>query len=222
MDEAAAVRRAAREAVDDVDPDSFRDDIDAFVADDSPVPGVLTLLAAAAADADPAAHTERAAAVQLIYDGLRLTRRLADDPPWTGAANAGTPDERDSTREQADIDILAADVLVARGFSLMADTEAATDAVGVVQSFGRTQTKRQAANDPPVDRELEANVLELALVAGATAGGATPRDPGTLARELVTDADAGLPTTEALFDPAASERIAAVTGGAGRPLNRND
>ncbi|MFB6118800.1 hypothetical protein [Halosegnis sp.] len=212
MDEAAAVQGAAREAVDDIVPASFRDEIERFVVTGSPTPGVLTLLAAEAAGAEPATHTDRAVGVQLIYGGLRLTRRLADNPPWVG--------EDSAAREQADVDILAADALVARGFYLLADTAAATAAVDVVQSFGRTQTHRQQTEDPPVDRELEADVLELALVAGATAGGATPHDPEAAAAAFAEEA-AGLPAPDALREPTARERIAAVAGGA-RPVNRND
>ncbi|MFB6312205.1 MAG: hypothetical protein ABEH64_13610, partial [Salinirussus sp.] len=73
--------------------------------------------------------------------------------------------------DTADLEILAADVMVARGFYLLARTDAAGDAVGVVRSFGRDQTARRETGDPAIDRNLEADVLELAVVAGATVAG---------------------------------------------------
>jgi hypothetical protein len=213
MDYAAAVRETAVEAVADIEPAAFRDDIEAFLAEGSLVPGVLTLLAAESAGGDPGALTERAVGVQLIYDGLRLTRRLTHEDPWASGGKA-----------QADLDILAADVLVSRGFFLLARTEAAEDAVEVVRAFGRDQTRRRTADNPEaLDTELEADVLRLALVAGTTAAGETPGETGPLAREFAAsyDDEGGFPSPAALFDDGARERIAAAAGGR-RPLNRND
>jgi hypothetical protein len=213
MDYAAAVRETAVDAVADIEPAAFRDGIETFLADGSLVPGVLTLLAAESAGGDPEALTERAVGVQLIYDGLRLTRRLTHEDPWAGGDKA-----------QADLDILAADVLVSRGFFLLARTEAAEDAVEVVRAFGRDQTDRRTAEDPAaLDAELEADVLRLALVAGTTAAGETPDGTDPLAREFAAsyDDEGGFPSPATLFDDGARERIAAAAGGR-RPLNRND
>jgi hypothetical protein len=177
MEDAVAVRRAAIEAVEDVEPLPLRATIERHIEDGSMVPGVFTLhgVRAIADGSTPTAASDgdlleavaaRAAGVQLIYDGLRLTRQLAQDEPWvTGEGDA------------ADVEILAADVLVARGFYLLARTEAADAAVGVVRAFGRDQTVRRETGDPTLDRNLEADVLELAVVAGATVAGAsaTPR-----------------------------------------------
>jgi len=196
MEEAAAVRRAALDAVGDVEPAPLRDAIQHRLSTGSMVPGVCSVLAVRAlgdgspslddgerALADPVAN--RAAGVQLIYDGLRLTRRLAHDQPWVPdvATNGHQPvdpvaaiDAGESTddADAADLAILAADVLVARGFYLLARTEAADDAVAVVRAFGRDQTVRRETDDPSLDRNLEADVLELAVVAGATLAGTTP------------------------------------------------
>ena len=112
MEEAAAVRRAASEATADVVPEALRETIDDHVADGSVVPGVLTLLSARVVTGeDPDGLTEQAAGVQLIYDGLRLTRHIAQSNPW---AEAGVAAEW--SREEADMAVLAADVLVSRGF----------------------------------------------------------------------------------------------------------
>ncbi len=116
-------------------------------------------------DVGPVGVEERAAGVQLIYEGLRLTRALADDPPW----------ERDLPHTDSNIDILAADVMVARGFSLLARTEAADKAVETVQSFGRDETDDQQGRAVS-PRALETDVFELAVVAGTTVFGSTPSD----------------------------------------------
>jgi hypothetical protein len=192
MQEVAAVRRAALDAVEDVEPAGLRERIERHLESGSMVPGVLTLLSVRAiadgpdvdpdeAPVDPIAT--RAAGVQLIYDGLALTRDLAHDEPWLHG-----------DAEEGDLAILAADVLVARGFYLLARTEAADAAVETVQAFGRDQTVRRVTEDPSLDRNLEADVLELAVVAGTTAAGGqvTPR-----LREFVT----GLADT-ASFPPA--------------------
>jgi hypothetical protein len=143
------------------------------------VPGVLTLTSARAVEGAKATGgphetaggngavgvEDRAAGVQLIYEGLRLTRALADEPPWN----------REFSHTESNIDILAADVMVARGFSLLARTEAAEKAVETVQSFGRNETDDQQGR-PTAAHSLESDVFELAVVAGATAFGATPPD----------------------------------------------
>lgn len=178
MEEAAAVRRAALDATEDVKPAALRERIATQLDGGSMVPGVLTILTARAlSDSAPAPVTnsdgsfvepvtERAAGVQLIYDGLRLTRQLSQDEPWiAGRKNAG------------DLAILVSDVLVSRGFYLLARSEAADAAVATVRAFGRDQSVRRETDDPSLDRNLEADVLELAVVAGATlqGRGATPR-----------------------------------------------
>ncbi len=170
MDEVERTRAAAREAVADVTPTRLREDLEEHIGATSAVPGVLTLFAARASGAVPADAAlsdplaRRAAGTQLIYEGLRLTRQLVREDPWGEAPEPDLP---------ADLDTLAADVLVARGFALLADTAAADCAVETVRSFGRAETDRDAGRTP--ERTLESNVFELAAVAGSTvAGGETP------------------------------------------------
>jgi len=167
MDDAARARDAAREAVDDVSPERLHDVVDSRLAECSVVPGVLTIAAARArGDATPTAVARRAAGVQLIYEGLRLTRSLVHEDPWTPDPPADSP---------ADVDVVAADVFVARGFHLLARTGAADKAVETVQRFGRAETDRQHGRAADAG-DLEADVFELAAVAGATAvGDETPR-----------------------------------------------
>jgi hypothetical protein len=205
MDEAAAVRGAAEEAVRDVVPEGLREEITGFVESGSVAPGALTLVVADLfGEVDPEGVdglTERAVGVQLIYDGLRLTRRLAHEDPWSAAADAGAD-------IAADMEILAADVLVSRGFYLLARTEAAGAAVEVVRAFGRDQTNRREREEPGLDRELERDVVELAVLAGATAVGAESPETGAFAADLVGERDGFPPAAELLTEEALSDLVA--------------
>ena len=197
MEEVAAVRRAALAGVDDVEPERLHDRIAARLADASFAPGVLTLVAEAAARGHHAADsdTDRAAGVQLIYEGLTLTRRLAHDDPWT------TGD-----RDAADLDILIADILVSRGFYLLARTEAAGAAVEVVREFGKDQTELRTTGNDDLDGNLEADICELAVVAGVTAAG---HEPTAALRGVGADLAAdGLPTAERLLSGDIADRLA--------------
>jgi hypothetical protein len=196
MEAAVRARKAGRQAVRDVSPDPLRERIYDLLESSAMVPGVLALTSARAVekgngvgsgnenatkDVDPARATdkssepsggrgtvgieERAAGVQLIYEGLALTRALAGEPPW----------ERDPPHTDSNIDVLAADVMVARGFSLLARTEAADKAVETVQSFGEDQTDGQQGRTA-LPHALETDVFELAVLAGTTAFGVEPAD----------------------------------------------
>jgi len=115
----------------------------------------------------PEAVVDRGVGVQLIYEGLRLTRSLAHEEPWT-TAEAGEID--------ADLEILAADILVSRGFHLLAQTEVSDAAVETIRAFGRDQSRRRApdADGSMLDRNLEADIFRLAVRAGVTATGTDP------------------------------------------------
>jgi hypothetical protein len=191
MEEADRCRQTARSAVGDVEPDALRETIENVLETGSVTPGTLTLLGARSTlsnrtgdgDPDVPEHVdERAAGVQLIYDGLSSIRDLAREPPWDGVVTTGgsVPDT-DLTEEN--LSLLAADVMVARGFYLLARTEAATKAVETVRNFGRDQTHSHSGEDR--DGNLEVDVLQLAVVAGVTAVGADPSE-----ESLDTAADA--------------------------------
>jgi hypothetical protein len=148
--------------------------------------------------AGPVGVEERAAGVQLIYEGLRLTRALADEPPW----------ERDPPHTESNVDILAADVMVARGFSLLARTEAADKAVETVQSFGEDETDDQQGRPAP-PHALEADVFELAVVAGTTAFGVGPADALLeYADELATSLDGDHPESPESVPEAVEQAMA--------------
>ena len=203
MEEVAAVRQAALASVDDIEPERLRDRITARLDDASLAPGVLTLVTATATrdrSAD-ASHgdTDRAAGVQLIYEGLVLTRTLAHDDPW---------EHGDS--EAADLDILIADILVSRGFYLLARTEAAAAAVEVVRDFGHDQTVLRTTGDDTLDDALEADICELAVVAGVTANGYQPTPSlRSYAAELGAD---GLPERATLLGEDITEALVAHIG----------
>jgi hypothetical protein len=163
MQDAARARTAARDAVDDITPSRLSEVIDDRLAAASMAPGVLAIASARVreADADRECVERRAAGVQLIYEGLRLTRSLVREDPWAADPQVDIP---------ADVDVVAADVMVARGFRLLARTEAADKAVETVRAFGRSETDRRAGRGSAAD-VLEADVFELAAIAGATAAG---------------------------------------------------
>jgi len=212
MDDAARAREAAHEALADVEPEQLREALEERILDAAVTPGVLALVTARAVDpdVDPDEVVDRAAGVQLIYEGLRLTRTLAHEEPWVTAP----------TRESdidADMDVLTADVLVSRGFSLLACTEAAGAAVEVVRAFGRDQTLRDRegtdlAAATALDRNLEVDALELAVVAGTTAvGGDPPEELLTYARELAADYDREFPPPGRALPEATADRIADIS-----------
>jgi hypothetical protein len=219
MDDAVRVRDAAEDALVDIDPQRLRDTLLGRLADAEMTPGVLTVRSARALapDTEGVGVPERAAGVQLIYEGLRLTRSLSHDPPWeqmggdtTEVGGDTTEDGADSGEIDADVEVLAADVFVARGFYILARTEAARDAVEVVQRFGRDQTLRRSAPDPTnLDRNLEADVFELAVTAGTSAvGGVAPDRLRSYAADLTADSE-GLPPVRAL-PGTVGDRVAAL------------
>jgi hypothetical protein len=223
MDDAVRVREAAREAVADIKPDRLREVLSDRLSDAPMTPAVLTLVSArapeAGVDTDTDGIAERAAGVQLIYEGLRLTRSLAWAEPWTRTAEADAGDI------DADLDVLAADVLVSRGFYLLARTDAAGRAVDVVRAFGRDQTlaRAEGADVESLDRSLEGDVFALAVVAGMTAVGTTP-SPAVIeyATELGRDcnAEGELESADAAFSEATAERISSLSAVGGTANDR--
>jgi len=212
MDDTARARNAALEALADIEPDRLRETLDDRLADAAVTPGVLSLVTARALDPDVHLKdvVDRAAGVQLIYEGLRLTRQLSHEEPWESAATAGADID-------ADMDVLAADVLVSRGFSLLSHTDAAAAAVEVVRAFGRDQTRRDRAGIDPdaaaaLDRNLEVDALELAVVAGTTAvGGDPPAELLEYARELAGDCDGEFPPPGRALPETTADRIADIS-----------
>ncbi|ESS08534.1 MAG: hypothetical protein A07HN63_01764 [uncultured archaeon A07HN63] len=215
MDTAARARTAARETVADIEPPALRAVLLDRLETTSMAPGVLVLVSATGRDSSVAIEPllDRAVGVQLIYEGLRLTRSLAHEEPWTDV---------DDTEIDADLDILAADVLVSRGFSLLATTEASAAAVETVQAFGRDQTtRRETATDDAatLDRNLEADIFALAVRAGVTAVGGDPSeallgDAAAAAREY----DNELPPATTVLTDSFRQRLTDPSTGDGGPV----
>ena len=208
MDDAAVARRSARDALGEIEPEPLRETLDQRLEAASMVPGALTLSTARAFDdgVDVTALGELAAGVQLIYEGLSLTRQLSHDEPW-----ASDP-ENDI---EADLSVVAADVLVSRGFSLLARTPAADRAVETVRAFGRDQTDRERTTDPSsIDRNLEADVFELAVVAGVAAVDTTASEELLeFAAELARSYDGPLPSAPELLAEPTRARLAGLSDG---------
>lgn len=156
-------------AITDVNPLPFRDFIEQRLQRSMKAPGLLTHLAAQVSDRDavPEELDRRIVGVQYIYEGLRLTRTLSRCPPWY-----------DEPGRDANLEILAAEVLVAKGFSLIVWTEAMPTAVELLRTFGRDETNGRVERGDSVltHRGLETDVFQLSIVAGVTATGADPPD----------------------------------------------
>ncbi|MFB6171114.1 MAG: hypothetical protein ABEJ23_01170 [Haloarculaceae archaeon] len=202
MEEAEAVRQAARDAVRDIEPDRLRADIVERLDATSQTPGVMTLASARALDGEPADGVlELAAGVQLVYEGLNLTEHLATDEPWTrGAVDEG------------DLGIIVADVLVSRGFFLLARTEASRSAISMVQAFGRDQSYRVRGEEPDSpDFDLQIDVLKLAILTGqAAAGRPLPSDVRRFTADLVATHDGDLPPVETVASGQLADRLDAL------------
>lgn len=147
-------------------------DLNKESADESSGHRRLTQQTDAAENVHRLSLVDRAAGVQLIYEGLRLTRTLADTEPWVGSTTAKTGIKKDI---DADLEVLAADVFVSRGFALLARTDAAGRAVDVVRAFGQDQTLQRIKDDENTtyDGNLEADIFALAVAVGASAVGKT-------------------------------------------------
>ncbi len=121
---------------------------------------------------------DRVVGVQLIYVGLGLIRELARGQPWAH-----------DVKDTGDLDVLVAEVLVAKGFSLLASTAAAPKAVETVQTLARSETSRLncAAHRTP----LEASIFELGVEAGVSAiETVSDEDLENLAQRVATRVDA--------------------------------
>ena len=181
MEDAAAVCDAARDVLEDVGPPPLWELLDARLGETTATPGILTRMSASAAGGPETSADldRRVAGVQLIYEGLSHTRSMVRAPPWES-----------DTEETANTNLLLANILVARGFSLLAHTDAADTAVKTVRSFAREETSRETDPEAVAGRNaLEIDVFELGIVAGVSAAGVTP-PPRT--RALASDLVASL------------------------------
>ena len=201
MDETAHARAAFREGIGDITPDALRSRLEGVLDSASMTPGALTVLTATALEESTDLDTvsRRGAGVQMSYEGLRLSRELIDTDPWSSG-----------DRENGDMNAIAAEVLVARGFEYLAHTGIAMDVVDAVRHFGRDQTLRETAPNPAdLDRRLEAEFVRIAVRAGAdVALGSVPEPIDALADDLSEElGTAPLPETDSALG-GVDERVA--------------
>lgn len=159
MTDTTVVRETLAQSLADVEPPAFQERLQRVITDGSLTPAVLTVHAARALDptADVDACTRYGAGVQLTYEGLRLTRSILDDEAW----------DLDGDRQTYYLDLLAAAVLVSRGYYYLADTGVSQDAVDAARRFGRYQTYAQNDRLAEDEYSLEADFVALAVRTGA-------------------------------------------------------
>lgn len=180
--ESNVVRESLSDSLADIEPTALRDRLDAILAHQPLTPGVLTLRTARALDSTvtTAAGARRGAGVQMSYEGLRLTRSIIRDRAASddgdsaaisdelrnGAVPAVRTDGDGDEKTSYYLDLLAAEVLVSRGFYHLSTTGVASQAVEIVRRFGRNQTTELETGDAR-DPSLEVDVIKLAVDAGA-------------------------------------------------------
>ncbi|ERH08416.1 MAG: hypothetical protein J07HX64_00157 [halophilic archaeon J07HX64] len=182
MEEVGALTEALEGSLADLEPPPFRNRVTGAIGERPLLPGVLTIRVARRIDAtaDIQAAAARGAGVQMCYEGLELTRSVLRTEPWED------PDGMEAYHQ----DLLVAEVLVSQGFNLLAETGVVTDAVAIVQRFGRTQTALDDLGHRHDEEPLEVDVLELAVNAGADlsmdgVSSAVRAHSGDVARELL-------------------------------------
>ena len=180
MDEIAHARAAFRDGIGDIEPDALRFRLERVLESASMTPGALTVISAAALDesADYDIASRRGAGVQMSYEGLRLSRELIHTDPWSNG-----------DRSEGNLNAIAAEVLVARGFEYLAHTGVALDIVDAVRHFGRDQTLRETTDDTEsLDTRLEAEFIRIAVLAGSDiALRSTPETVARVAEELADE-----------------------------------
>lgn len=200
MDETAHARAAFSKGIGDIAPEALRERLEGVLESASMTPGALTVVTATTLDESVELDTaaRRGAGVQMSYEGLQLSRDLIHSDPWSGG-----------DRNEGDMNAIAAEVLVARGFEYLAHTGVAIDVVDAVRHFGRDQTIRETDDAPAeLDRRLEADFVRIAVRAGAdVALESVPEPIDTVADELAEELGIDpLPETEAALGGVA-ERI---------------
>lgn len=160
MDAARAVRRSALDVLGEIEPQDLAKELQDVIADASMIPGAITVLTAEAVGGPGAAKQAKARAVgvQLSYEGLRLTRELIRE------------EDRYAVEDPTEsyLSLVAGEVMVARGFSELAETAVAEQAIDIVQRFSRNQTFDYDGNGMRHGHSLERDVIGLAVHAGAT------------------------------------------------------
>lgn len=158
MTEVTVVRETLEQSITDLDPPAFQSRLQTRLADGPLTPAVLTVRVARTLEpsADMDACALRGAGVQLTYEGLRLTRSILQGERWD-----------DDNANSYYLDLLAAAVLVSRGYYYLADTGVSEEAVEAARRFGRYQTYDQNGELADGEYSLEADFVALAVNTGA-------------------------------------------------------
>jgi hypothetical protein len=159
MEEVVRIRAILHETLSDIEPVEFRTQLDSVIADAALTPAVLTVRTASALSEleSREAARRRGVGVQLSFEGLKLTRRLARDNPWSVT---DAPDNHH-------IELLVAQTLVSRGFYYLADTGVSDRAIEIARRFARNMTNDLQPETQPTEPSLEFDVVALAVEAGA-------------------------------------------------------
>lgn len=204
MKDADYISHALEQSLADIEPVPFRERLHEVVDGVSLTPGVLTIVTARAMEpsVEETASAKRGAGVQLSYEGLRLTRAVLRERDWE------VNEDKSYYR-----DLLAASVLVSRGFYYLADTGVADQSVEIVRRFGRNETYKQQSVTGELEDSLEVDVIRLAVNAGAdmavqTIPPAVTSYADTIARELESEP---LPAPEEALG-GVEERIGTLAG----------
>jgi hypothetical protein len=157
--EVSVVRETLAHSLADLEPPAFQSHLRTTIGDVSLTPAVLTVRTARALEpsVDEDASALRGAGVQLTYEGLRLTRSILSDGPWSSSEG----------RTNYYLDLLAAAVLVSRGYYYLADSGVSAEAVEAARRFGRYQTYDQNGDLTDGEYSLERDFITLAVNAGA-------------------------------------------------------
>ena len=144
-------------SLEDVEPPAFRQRLHTALADITLTPAVITVRTARALEPSIDLETcaRRATGVQLTYEGLRLTRSILREERWDSSAT-----------HSYYLDLLAAAVILSRGYYYIADTGVAKQSVEAARRFGRHQMYVQTG-DPDATYSLEADFVAIAVNAGA-------------------------------------------------------
>ncbi len=176
------VSEALERSIHDIVPKPFNERLAGILADRPLTPAAATVATGLAIDrtADRDKLATLGIGVQLGYEGLRLTRRLIQQDSWLGT---------DRTTDE-DIDILAAEVLVARGMNLLTRTGTVTQAVDVVKRFGQRAAFDRTETAGDGLGTLEMDIIKLAVDTGADAVlQSVPPPIASLGAELATRLD---------------------------------
>lgn len=157
MTEVTAVMETLERSLAEVEPPAFRQRLQEVLGDVTLTPAILTVRTARALEPalDVEACAPRGVGVQLTYEGLALTRSILRGEPWEATDRSGYY-----------LDLVAAALLVSRGYRYLAEAGVAEDAVEVARRFGRHQTYLQNGN-ADMTYSLEADFVSLAVNTGA-------------------------------------------------------